>query len=152
MANQNGNDALVYGINSSIDIGILENFNLHSSLAVTKGYLTENQTPFGHIPPLFGNIKIQYKKDKVLFSLFSMFNGAKKRADFGPENVDNPNEANAIGFPKWCTINSSFSYNITENIVVNIGCYNVFDIHYKTFASGISSQGRSLLATLRLTY
>lgn len=152
LANQNGNDALVYGINSSIDIGILENFNLHSSLAVTKGYLTENQTPFGHIPPLFGNIKIQYKNDKVLFSLFSMFNGAKKRADFGPENVDNPNEANAIGFPKWCTINSSFSYNITENIVVNIGCYNVFDIHYKTFASGISSQGRSLLATLRLTY
>lgn len=152
LANQNDNDALVYGMNSSIDIGILENFNLHSGLTLTRGYLINNQTPFGHIPPLFGNIKIQYRKNKAIFSLFSMFNGTKERADFGPENVDNPNEASAIGYPKWCTINGSFNYNITEKVIVNVGCYNVFDIHYKTFASGISSQGRSLLATLRLTY
>ena len=152
LANQNENDALVYGTNSSIDIEILKNFNLHSGLTLTKGYLTSNQSPFGHIPPLFGNITLQYKNDKSLLSLFCMFNGTKKRADFGPENVDNPNEANAVGYPKWCTINGSFKYNINEKIIVNIGCYNVFDIHYKTFASGISSQGRSLLVTLKLTY
>lgn len=152
VANQNSGNALVYGYGSSLDIAILNKLIIHSGLTLTKGYLTENNSPFGHIPPLIGNLSLKYKEKKYELSFSSIFNGNKKRIDFGPGNVDNPNEANLGGYPNWFTLNSSIRYYISKGLKVKVGCFNILDIHYKTFASGISSPGRSLLISMKLTY
>ena len=40
----------------------------------------------------------------------------------------------------------------TEKIKLKFGLSNIFDIHYRTFASGISSQGRSFQAGLKVKF
>ena len=84
------------------------------------------------------------------FSLVSSFNNNKKLQDFGSGNVDNQDEATSIGYPSWWILDSQIGYIYSEKARLNIGVYNILDIHYKTFASGISSPGRSLMLSLKL--
>jgi hemoglobin/transferrin/lactoferrin receptor protein len=152
LANQNKGNALVYGFNNSIDIYFYEKIIFHSGLSYTKGFMRSDQSPFGHIPPLVGNVSLKYNHTNWQFSVFSFFNGAKMIEDFGPANVDNPLEATFVGYPKWLTLNSRLNYVLNNKIELAIGGYNLLDIHYKTFASGISAPGRSLLVTIKLNY
>ena len=91
-------------------------------------------------------------KNKFTFSVFSLFNGVKNQTDFGPGNVDNPFEATDNGFPSWYTFNARISLTINSKLNLAISLNNIFDVHYKTFASGISAPGRNLGVTLRLVY
>ena len=153
IANQNQNSALVYGYSSCINLSVYKKLILHGSTTLTKGYIKSTQTPFGHIPPLIGNLRLKYVyNNNCSISIFSLFNGYKNLLDFGPGNVDNPLEATIDGYPSWQTINTNLIYNFSKNVSANFGCYNIFDIHYKTFASGISSPGRSFLVSFKLTY
>tara|TARA_B100001287_G_scaffold141563_1_gene119081 strand:- start:14089 stop:16512 length:2424 start_codon:yes stop_codon:yes gene_type:complete len=152
IANQNNGNALIYGLNSSFDVSLFEKFILHSSISYTKGIILQEKTPLGHVPPVTGKISLNYNNKNWKFSTFSFFNGNKRRSSFGPGNVDNPNEACAFGYPKWWTINFKIEHFINENLRIVVGGYNLHDIHYKTFASGISSPGRSFLVSFKLSY
>lgn len=152
IANQNDGNALIYGLNSSVDISFFEKIILHSSVSYTRGILLEDNIPFGHIPPITGKVSLNYKNKNWKLSGFSFFNGDKQRSNFGQANVDNPNEASSFGYPKWWTLNFKIEHFISENLKIIMGCYNLLDVHYKTFASGISSPGRSFLASFKLSY
>ena len=78
------------------------------------------------------------------------FNNIKKLQYFGSGNVDNQLEATSIGYPSWWVLDAQIGYSYSENSKLNIGVFNILDIHYKTFASGISSPGRSLMLSLKL--
>ena len=151
IANQNEESGLVYGLNHSLAISV-KSFQLQYALNYTKGFITSNLNPIGHIPPLTGNIYLKYDKSKYSFSLFSFFNGTKKIADFGTGNVDNPLEATSEGYPSWYTLNAKFSLKINSQIRLAMSVNNLLDIHYKTFASGISAPGRNYCLTLRLIH
>ena len=151
LANRNTNQGLVYGINHSLELKT-RHLQIKYALNYTKGIITYNAMPVGHIPPITGNFFITLMKDEFTFSVFSLFNGVKSRTDFGPGNVDNPFEATDNGFPSWYTFNARISSTINSKLNLAISLNNIFDVHYKTFASGISAPGRNLGVTLRLVY
>ena len=151
IANQNEESGLVYGFNHALAISV-KSFQLQYALNYTKGFITSNLTPIGHIPPLTGNIYLNYNKNKCSFSLFSFFNGTKKIADFGTGNVDNPLEATPEGYPSWYTLNAKVSLKINTHIRLAMSANNLLDVHYKTFASGISAPGRNYCLTIRLIH
>ena len=99
-----------------------------------------------------GKIYLNYNKDKYSFSLFSFFNGTKKIVDFGTGNVDNPLEATPEGYPSWYTLHAKVSLKINTQIRLAMSVNNLLDVHYKTFASGISAPGRNYCLTLRLIH
>jgi hemoglobin/transferrin/lactoferrin receptor protein len=152
LANQNSGNALIYGFSSSFDLSIFEKIRLHSGLTYTKGLIIKDNIPFGHIPPLIGNFSIRFSQNNWNYSIFTVFNSYKKIEDFGQGNVDNPNEATLLGFPDWWTLNGKVSYQLNKKLRIMVGCYNVLDFHYKTFASGISSPGRSFMVSFKLSY
>ena len=135
-----------------MDIVYNKKFYLSSSICYTKGRVLNSQFLMGHIPPLFGKCNFSYVIKKSEYSLTCIFNDAKKIEDFGEGNVDNLNEATLMGYPSWVIFNSQFSYNLNQFIKFNIGLYNILDIHYKTFSSGISAPGRSLMASFKLSF
>ena len=151
LANRNANQGLVYGINHSLELKI-RYIQIKYALNYTKGITTNMGMPIGHIPPITGNFYITLMKNKFTFSVFSLFNGVKKRTNFGAGNVDNPFEAADHGFPSWYTFNARVSSNINSRLNLALSCNNIFDVHYKTFASGISAPGRNLGVTLKLVY
>ena len=151
IANQNEESGLAYGFNHALAISV-KSFQLQYALNYTKGFITSNLNPIGHIPPLTGNIYLKYDKRKYSFSLFSFFNGTKKIDDFGTGNVDNPLEATPEGYPSWYTLNAKFSLKINTQIKLAMSVNNLLDVHYKTFASGISAPGRNYCLTLKLIH
>ena len=151
LANRNTDQGLVYGVNHSLELRI-RNLQIKYALNYTKGIITYNAMPVGHIPPITGNFFITLTEDEFTFSVFSLFNGVKNRNDFGPGNVDNPFEATDSGYPSWYTLNARISSTINSKLNLAIHLNNVFDVHYKTFASGISAPGRNLGVTLKLVY
>ena len=152
LANQNIDQALVYGYNLILDINLKKYWKLHSGLCYTKGISLYNTDPLQHIPPLIGKFSLSYERHSLGITIFSHFNGWKRLENFGIGNVDNPLEATTDGYPSWITYNIKASYNLNKQLSFNLGCYNICDIHYKYFASGISAPGRSLLMSILLTY
>ena len=105
-----------------------------------------------HIPPLFGNLNLSYNFKKFEIQILNNFNAEKIIELFGQGNTDNPLEASPMGYPGWWVVNTKFGYQYREFLNLSIGFYNLLDIHYKTFASGISAPGKSLMVSAKLSF
>ena len=151
LANQNAKNALVYGASGSLRFNF-KKFNFHSSICYTKGEITKSQLSMSHIPPVFGKINFKYSFKKFDLHILNVFNSNKTLESFGDGNTDNPAEATKEGYPKWWIFNTKATYYFKKLIILNMGVYNLFDIHYKTFSSGISAPGRSLMISAKLTF
>ena len=152
LANQNTESGLVYGLSGSLSITFFKNLKVHSSLCYTKGVLKTNQVPMSHIPPLFGKLNLNYTFKKFEFHILSNFNAEKTNELFGQGNTDNPLEASPTGYPSWWVINTKIGYQYRESLKLSLGLNNLLDVHYKTFASGISAPGRSLMISAKLSF
>ena len=152
LANQNSEIGIVYGISGSLSITFFKNLKVHSSICYTSGFLEKEEIPMSHIPPLFGKLNLNYIFKKFEFKILNNVNGEKINKLFGPGNTDNPLEASPMGYPSWWVINTQVGYQYRESLNLSLGLYNLLDIHYKTFASGISAPGRSLMASAKLSF
>jgi hemoglobin/transferrin/lactoferrin receptor protein len=65
--------------------------------------------------------------------------------DETPEQINPQGITNYIGTPSWSVLNLSSSYSWKEKTTLRAGIENIFDVHYREFASGISASGRSLM-------
>ena len=151
LANQNAKSALVYGASGSLGFNF-KKLNFHSSICYTKGEITKSQLSMSHIPPVFGKINFKYSFKKFDLHILNVFNSNKTLESFGDGNTDNPAEATKEGYPKWWIVNTKATYYWKKLIILNMGVYNLFDIHYKTFSSGISAPGRSLMISAKLAF
>ena len=152
LANQNSESGIVYGLSGSLFITFFKNLKFHSSLCYTRGILKNTQIPMSHIPPLFGKLNLNYTFKKLEFQILNNFNAEKINKLFGQGNTDNPLEASPMGYPSWWVINTQVGYHYRESLNLSLGLYNLLDIHYKTFASGISAPGRSLMVSAKLSF
>jgi hemoglobin/transferrin/lactoferrin receptor protein len=152
LANQNSEIGIVYGLSGSLSITFFKNLRVHSSLCYTSGILENEQIPMSHIPPLFGKLNLNYSFKKFEFQILNNFNAEKINKLFGPGNTDNPLEASPMGYPSWWVINTIVGYHYRESLNLSLGLYNLLDVHYKTFASGVSAPGRSVMVSAKLSF
>ncbi|MHB1108331.1 MAG: TonB-dependent receptor, partial [Lutibacter sp.] len=86
------------------------------------------------------------------------FNAAKNLSDYNlEEGIDNIEQtpfisetANYYGSPKWSALNLNTNYQFSEKVSISFRIDNIFDVHYKEFASSISSPGRNFVGSLLL--
>ena len=146
--------ANIYGISLSGKYKIVTNLSLSANYTYTKGQVlgATADTPLDHIPPTFGRISVDYKNEKLQASFYTLFNGAKKSANYrlGTEDNELYSADPVKGFmPSWYTLNLRASYDIKHYVTVQVGLENLLDTHYRVFASGVSAAGRNLSVTLR---
>ena len=146
VANQNAEKEEVYGF--SIGIKAKYNrFDLSSNLVYTHGDIldTDNsRSPASHIPPLFGNVKLSYTRDKFNLNIITLFNGKKPLELYGG-SVDNPENATVDGSYAWTTYNIYFEYRWKKYLNINFAIENILDTHYRPFSSGVSAAGRNFI-------
>ncbi len=176
LASQNANKANVYGFSFSADATLIKGFNIASTLTYTEGYfitdaskvskvfakqangtyslVSKNVTrkPLDHIPPMIGKTSISYEHNKLLTSIFIMYNGWKKLNKFNADGEDNDQYATADGMPAWVTANWNGSYQINKQIQLQLAVENIFDRNYRYFASGFSAPGRNFIVALRANW
>lgn len=151
ISNVNHKNAYIIGSTLSFKGKINDNWKTKGSLTYTKGKTYDTNLPLSSIPPLFGSIEIGYSNNRFETALNFKFNSAKKLADYNLiEGIDNVvqtplNESTGqyYGTPSWNTINFYSKYQVSNTVQFQFMIDNIFDQHYKEFASAISAPGRN---------
>ena len=153
--NDNMGAASIHGASFEGKWNLTPHLTVSSDLTFTRTDFIEGFGPLPSIVPFYGANMLQYNKDKLSIRIRNRFSSAKNPEDYslgGEDGLDEtPVELNSEGFPQfigtpsWSIFNLSGSYAWTEQLVLRAGLENVFDVHYREFASGISASGRSLM-------
>jgi len=155
MATQNKGRAYLFGYSISLRADMSDHFVLTASHNYTRGRAKNDdgsESPLDHIAPPFGRVSIQYNTDRFRSELFSNFSGWKYLSRYSNSGEDNLQYATAEGMPSWYTINIRASYELTKVFTLQAGVDNIFDLQYRTFASGINAPGRNIFGTLRVKF
>jgi hemoglobin/transferrin/lactoferrin receptor protein len=158
---QNAERATIDGAFAAISADFNDHVSFSTSLTYTVGNyyqkvaavnnMPEHDTiiPLDHIPPMFGQTSLFFRFKKFESQVYARYSTNKALKDYSPSGEDNLNQATPNGMPGWVTFNVKAMYTITKNFSVNLGVENLFDTHYRVFASGISAPGRNVFVTLR---
>ncbi len=149
--NINAQNATIYGLSADAKYVFTPALNASASLNITNGKAKDNDgslRPLSHIPPMFGRVEVNYLLNDLEFSLTMRYNAFKDITDFG-DSTDNPEQATPIGSLAWSTYNLYLRYPIVKGMEMSLGLENIFDLHYRSFASGVSAPGRNLILSLK---
>lgn len=165
VANQNRGTAYIFGYTTSYQGKISDKISTSGFITYTKGRTYDSNEPLSSIPPLFGQFEINYQGEKFQLGTSLRFNNHKDITDFNfTEGIDNHDltpivDANATedvdkfyGSPSWITLGLNSSYTFSENWKLQGRISNIFDQHYREFASGISAPGRNVSFSLITTF
>lgn len=163
--NINKGRAYITGYTASYFGRINHNWKTSGFITHTKGRTFDTEEPMSSIPPLFGKFEISYRKNRLEISADYRFNSKKDIKDYNiSEGIDNhvqtpiinPNATNAVdkyyGTPSWQTVGLNGKYDVTQNFWVQGKISNLFDEHYKEFASGVSAPGRNFSVAIHAIF
>lgn len=150
---QNADEATVQGFSASFTADFSENFSFKTSVNYTHGVYKdkENDTivPMDHIPPVFGQTSLIHKSKRLENEFCVRYNGWKYLEDYSPSGEDNLPQATAYGMPAWYTLNVKSAIEVNHFMKLILGIDNILDMHYRTFASGVSAPGRNFIFAIR---
>jgi hemoglobin/transferrin/lactoferrin receptor protein len=163
--NQNKGTAYITGFTTSYLGKISKRWNTSGFITYTKGRTYDSKEPMSSIPPLFGQFEVNYNFDKLELGANFRFNSKKDIEDFNfTEGIDNHEltpilDANATndedkfyGSPSWNTLGINGRYTLNENLSFQARVSNLFDEHYREFASGVSAPGRNVSVSFLATF
>ncbi len=154
-APQNKAKAILYGYSINADYKITESLKAEAMYTYTIGNYTDNlgkQYPLDHIPPAYGKVAINLKKNKWFVEANCLFNGWKKIENYNPNGEDNEQYATKDGMPSWMIFNLQSNYQINKSFSLNLLAENILDKNYRYFASGISAPGRNIVVCLKASF
>jgi hemoglobin/transferrin/lactoferrin receptor protein len=150
--NQNASQAFIYGYFAGVTAELTDRINAFARYNFTYGQDTEFDVPLAHIPPAFASAGLKYNYDGFQGEVSALYNAKKPIDRYAPGSTDNPDAALADGVPAWWTLNLNATYFITRTLQAQFGLENLLDVHYRTFASGISAPGRNLILGVRAAF
>ena len=157
MANVNKGSAYIYGGTLDLKAHIYSNLLFTGNLTYTEGASVKNDHPLPSISPFFGyfSLKLLFKKSETQLAYrFSNSKNADKYSIGGEDGLEETPEifqgldSYFYGMPSWSILKLSSSYKFSDNFKTTLILDNIFDLHYREFASGISAPGRNLNAVL----
>jgi len=151
MMNTNIGRATIKGLNFAYQLKINKQFSHNTIINALHGE-TVDGLPLAHIPPTSITSTLNYEYNNQAISLSTHYNALKKAIDYDLGGVDNLEEATQIGNPSWYTLSLKYSNSLDKNLTFIAGIFNIMDIHYKTFGSGISASGRNFTLSLRANF
>lgn len=155
-ANVNLGNAFIYGGTFDLKTNLSNSLSLKSNLTYTVGSALENEYPLPSISPLFGSSQLSWKKNRWDSFVKFRFSNAKSPKDYslgGEDGLEetpliNPDEVSKElrfnGSPAWQTVTLGVGFQVAPSFKIQGFVENLFDVHYREFASGISAPGRSL--------
>ena len=178
--NINANTGFIFGFSGNILMNIKDKWFLKSTLNWIKGRnqlineVIDTLIPLAHIPPMYGQTKLSFKREKMTLEAAIRYNRAKAIEDYSissitknsqneliinrygtPDNLDyspsyrdENNEIQHAGSYGWVTYNLYSSFKLGKKLKLNLAVENILDIHYRNFSSGVSAPGRNFIIGL----
>ena len=150
-ANTNLGNRYLFGASLDGNISLSTNLSLRGDLSLITALKDQQYGPLPSISPVFGGLLMTYKKNNWFTSLRYQFSGSKDPEDYSNGGEDGLEETPIIsesselyaGSPSWSEFSILTQFKLSQNINLRLGLDNIFDIHYRSFASGISAPGRN---------
>tara|TARA_A200000113_G_scaffold179265_1_gene164896 strand:+ start:1034 stop:3529 length:2496 start_codon:yes stop_codon:yes gene_type:complete len=161
-ANKNLGNRFIYGASLQGKWMLSDPFEIGGGVTYTTADQNIDYGPMPSIAPLFGTFSLSHEIKNWRTLLIWKFSERKHPKDYswGGEDglnetpVVNPNALEDVnkyyGMPSWNIWSIISQYQFRKNITFNVGLKNIFDLHYRTFASGISAEGMSLQLGLKV--
>ncbi len=173
----NAESASVWGLSASFQQRINKELQLEGQLHYTYGRrdfkLNESESvevPLDHIPPLYGQLQLNYRKSKWEAGIQWQFQARKELDDYAVSGISKQGETLVLdregssdnldltpldpatgaftGSYGWAIWNLSGAYRIGQFARIRVRMENLLDLHYRPFSSGISAPGRNLVVGL----
>ena len=161
-ANTNIGNGRIYGFSFEGGLKLLEGLALNGNLTYTHAARNEMIGALPSILPFYGGAVLTYKEDAFNLSLNYIFNSRKNPEDYSSGGEDGLEETPILttidnqpifaGTPQWSIFSLRGNYQLNKTVLINAAVENIFDLHYRTFASGISAPGRSLILGTRVNF
>ena len=148
----NTGKANVYGFSNKISYLISKKLKFINTISYNYSSDIINKKPLRHSPPLFGKFEISYKTKSIELIYDLKYNGKKSIENFSDSELNKLYLYTEDGSPSWKTHNISIIYNINYFIKANFSVKNIFDLHYRTYSSGISAPGRNFNFGLNIKF
>ncbi|CAM1334469.1 TonB-dependent receptor [Tenacibaculum aestuariivivum] len=161
VANVNKGTAYITGVTVSYQGKFSRHWKTSGSFTYTKGRSYDTDLPLSSIPPLFGRFELNYSNNKFQTGVNFIFNAKKNISDYNlEEGIDNYEQTpiinkNAVevtdkyyGTPSFTNVGVYAKYIVNSNLLIQTQCTNLFDNHYKEFASGVSAPGQNISISL----
>jgi hemoglobin/transferrin/lactoferrin receptor protein len=165
VANVNGKTAYIYGGTIDFSVVPVTNFTLKGNITYTKGKANDTGDYLPSIAPLFSSASIIYSKNKLNSGVHWKYSAKKNADEYSLGGEDNLSQSPLIdpdssidgdeyyaGSPSWNIFNTHLGYQVTDVLKLQLGLDNIFDVHYKEFASGVSASGRNFRASMHLDF
>ena len=160
IANKNLGNRFIHGFSIDGYSYFSKSLKFNGSISYIKGDENETYGPMPSISPIFGTISGEYSKNKFKISALYKFSGDKSPMDYSlggedgleetPEIIESNGLIKYAGTPRWSDFSIYTNYDISQDVKVRFAITNIFDNHYRSFASGISAPGRSFQIGLYL--
>ena len=162
VTNKNLGDRWVYGSALDTKFKLNSSLELIGNLTFTGADHNTNYGPMPSISPLFGSFALSYSKARFQIRSQLQFSTSKDPSNFSLGGEDGLEETPLInpyatlltaqyaGTPAWSDLSILTNYQWSEKVNLKAGLENLFDIHYRTFASGVSAPGRSFRLGLQV--
>ena len=152
----NADQALIVGGRFEIKSQLTEKCGFEGAVNWTRGRQEakgdETTRPMAHIPPVFGRVALDYEHRWFSVEGHVLFSAKKQIADFGDYATDNLDLMLPSGAPSWWSFNVESEVQLHPALKLRLGMRNVFDLHYRVFASGISAAGRGFYTSLHASF
>jgi outer membrane receptor protein involved in Fe transport len=137
---ENVDQAYLYGFEWSQSLAIGERFSLGNSISYVWGQNQTQNEPMRRIPPLNGNLSLNYQLDKGNITLLWIFADRQNRLSAGDKSDNRMNPAGTAG---WGILQLQANYKITPHIQLGMQGVNLGNVPYRMHGSGIDGMGRS---------
>ena len=159
-ANNNLGNRYLFGASMDYYYSLTKSISTQGNLSYINAVKDKLYGPLPSISPFFGNLLLSLKKEAWHASLRFQFSGSKSPENYSLGGEDGLEETPLLsenlmlysGTPSWNDLSLLTQYKLKENINFRLGIDNIFDVHYRTFASGISAPGRNVKIGLNLSF
>ncbi len=160
LANENLGNRYLFGASLDGNISLTSNFLLKGDLSIIEALKNKQYGPLPSISPIFGSLLLTYQKNNWFTSLRYQFSGSKDPDDYSDGGEDGLEETPLIseseglyaGTPSWSELSLLTQYQLSQKIHLRLGLDNIFDVHYRSFASGISAPGRNFKLGVNISF
>ena len=160
LANENLGNRYLFGGSLDGNLNLTDNLSLRADLSIIEAIKSEQYGPLPSISPVFGSILLTYQNKDWYTNLQYQFSGSKNPGDYSLGGEDGLEETPLIsesqrlyaGTPSWSEFSILTQYQLYEKVFLRFGLDNIFDVHYRSFASGISAPGRNFKLGVNISF
>ncbi len=145
---ENAERTYVQGVETAWTYAFARNWSAQGALTYTYGQnLTANE-PMRRIPPVFGRFAIEYTPKAWLFGITLSAAGKQDRLAKGDAD---DNRIPKGGTPGWKVLDLNLGY-AWRFMSLRVTGLNLFNADYRTHGSGVNGYGRSVFATIGISF